>query len=191
MNARAAAYTIIDFETTGTVKGLPEEPWQIGMAKLDAGAYSPDTYTTHLRIGNRPFNPYAPGRHAEQRAELAAAPTCAESWPHWMPWLQNRILVAHNAGTEKKILRHIMPMHHWPHWIDTLHLSRRIWPGLPSYTLADICHHAALIPLIRTRCPDRDWHDALFDAIATATLLEWLLALPDWHNLPLAALLTP
>jgi DNA polymerase III epsilon subunit-like protein len=40
----------------------------------------------------------------------------------------------------------------------------------------------------RALCPGRDWHDALFDAFASALILEHCLALPGWQEVSIEAL---
>lgn len=191
MTARAATLTALDFETTGAVPGHPDQPWQIGLVEIAAGRVTRRYHENYLRIAStRPFNPYAPGRHAELRHALAAAPPPAELWPTWRPWLENRPLVAHNVGTERKFLQHIAPLHTFGPWIDTLALARRIRPDLATHALADVCNALNLTPRLQILCPGRDWHDALFDAFACALILEHCLHLPGWEQVSLAALAT-
>ena len=40
--AREAVFTVIDFETTGSVPGWPVEPWQIGMVRMRNGKVVPE-----------------------------------------------------------------------------------------------------------------------------------------------------
>ncbi len=112
----------------------------------------------------------------------------AELWPVWRPWLENRPLAAHNIGTEKKFLRRAAPMHTLGPWIDTLQLARHVRADLDGYSLADVCDAMGLVPRTREFCPGRDWHDALFDAFASALVLEHCLALPGWEDVSLDAL---
>ena len=75
-------WTALDFETTGTVKGWPNEPWQLGLVMIEDGVVLPETrWETLLHVGDRPFSPRAVGRYAELREELAAAPEFSELWP--------------------------------------------------------------------------------------------------------------
>ena len=37
MQASDAIITIIDFESTGSVDGLPDEPWQVGLVRFEQG----------------------------------------------------------------------------------------------------------------------------------------------------------
>lgn len=189
MKARDAILTVLDFESTGAVRGHADEPWQIGMVELRAGRVTGHYHESYLRVSAaRPFNPYAPGRHAELRAVLAAAPPPAELWPVWRSWLEGRPLAAHNVGTERKFLRRAAPLHELGPWIDTLQLARRVRPDLAGHSLAEVCAALGLVSRVRAFCPGREWHDALFDAFASALVLEHGLALPGWEEVSVDAL---
>jgi DNA polymerase III subunit epsilon len=189
MKARAASLTVLDFETTGAVPGYADEPWQVGMVELQDGRVTGRYHESYLRVpAARPFNPYAPGRHAALRPVLAGAPAPADLWPVWRTWLEGRPLAAHNVGTEKKFLQRAAPLHEFGPWIDTLRLARRIRPDLAGHALADVTEALGLAARVREFCPGRDWHDALFDAFASALVLEHGLALPGWEDVSLEAL---
>lgn len=189
MKTRDLTLTAIDFETTGAVRGHPDIPWQIGLVEIAGGCVTGRHAETLLHVpADRPFNPYAPGRHAALRAPLAIAPEPALCWPAWAPWLTSRPLVAHNAATEKKILRRLAPLHTFGPWIDTLRLARHLLPAAADYTLSAVCTALNLLPRLEALCPSRTWHDALYDAFASALLLETALAHPAWRDLPLETL---
>ena len=189
MKAREAILTVLDFESTGAVRGHAEEPWQVGMVEMRDGRVTGRFHESWLRVAaDRPFNPYAPGRHAEIRSLLAAAPALPELWPTWRPWLEGRALAAHNIGTERKFLRRAAPMHVLGPWIDTLPLARHARPDLEGHSLSEVCEAMGLVVRTREFCPGRSWHDALYDAFASALILEHCLALPGWENVTLAAL---
>jgi DNA polymerase III epsilon subunit-like protein len=188
MLARDCTFTVLDFETTGAVRGLPDEPWQFGAVEL-RGEEIKILRDDWLHIDSaRPFNPYAPGRHAELRAVLATAPAARDLLPAWLSFLAggaNRVLVAHNAATEKRILASLAPLLPLGPWVDTLKLARAVLPGRRSYELGLVIHDAGLEDTARALCPGRDWHDALFDATATAVLLRAWLAAPQWQGVSL------
>ena len=175
----------VDFETTGHVPGFPNEPWQIGLVPLIGGVVEADgMFDSLLNIGERPFNKYAPGRHAQLRAQLAVAPTLHCLWPDLFRRLCGLPLVAHNIGTERSILSANAPLHVFGPWIDTLPLARRAWPGLESYALEHLVNCLGLDVAVSGLCPGRGPHDALYDASACAVLLLHLLEQPGWRDIP-------
>jgi len=180
---------VVDFETTGVVAGHPDVPWQVGIVVLDAGRVDPDTvFTSLLRIGDRPFNRFAPGRHAELGTEIAASPILPEIWPQMREWLCGHPLAGHNVATERKVIRDAFPLHPFGPWVDTLKLARIAWPELADHKLETVAQQADVMQKTATVCPGRTWHDALYDAVACAFILETLLALPDWKRLTVTAL---
>ncbi len=182
----------VDFEGTGAVKGYPDEPWQIGLAPLQvdpaATGQADHCYESLLRVGNRPFNIYAPGRHAEQRTQLLTAPPLPDLWPTLAPQLNGAILVAHNTATEKRYLGGAFPLYRCE-WIDTLHLARIAYPTAPSHKLESLCEMLGITTRLAARFPERAAHDALYDAVACAWLLEHIMALPGWHQVSLPDLI--
>lgn len=170
-------YTAIDFETTGTVPGWSVEPWQIGIAgiSLTDGVVWRETH--YLRVAaDRPFNKFAPGRHASIREELACADTISELWDTLSPQLVGVPLIAHNIGTERAILRKAAPLANFGPWFDTLKMAREALPGLASYALGDVVAALGLEGECRDACPEGEWHDALYDAIACGLVFRRLAA---------------
>ena len=182
--------TVLDFETTGSVAGWPVEPWQLGLVQLKRGRIEPSSaWETLLRVSpGRPFNSRAPGRHAQIRDILAQAPDMADCWAELTPRLIGLPLVAHNVGTERTLLTRFAPLHSFGPWIDTLKLVRHAYPALPSKALEQVIPALGLQTRLEALIPGRAPHDALYDAFASAVLLEYLLSLPGWENLPLHAL---
>lgn len=185
MLIRETVLAVLDFETTGSVPGFDTEPWQIGAVVLQNGRIDPDqTFESLIRVdANRPFNAYAPGDHHKRRDEIAAAPDVSNVWKNLEPWVIGRPLVAHNIAVEKKFLRQMAPMHRFGPWTDTLKLARQAWPQAPSHKLEDLVDGLGLAGRVRECCPSGNPHDALYDAVACAALLEHLLTLPGWEKL--------
>ena len=189
MLAREAELTVIDFETTGSVRGYTNEPWQIGMVRFSGGRVVLDAqFASLLRVGERPFNPHAPGRHSELRGEIAAAPTLADLWPELSGWLLGRALVAHNVGTERTVFAKAAPLHRLGPWVDTLRLTRMAYPSIENHRLGTVVATLGLEQRVDELAPGLSAHDALYDALASGILLEHLLALPTWQHVTLDAL---
>ncbi len=176
--------TVLDFETTGVVPGHPNEPWQIGWIEVVGDEPRAESLCGEwLRVGDRPFNRFAPGRHAQSRELLRGAPTLQDLWPMLAPRLLGRPLAAHNAATERAVLRGAFPLHRFGPWIDTLELVRLAWPGLPSYALEDVVAAFGLRPAVEELCPGLEPHDARYDAAAAAVLLAHVRRQPAWREL--------
>lgn len=165
-------YVALDFETTGVAGRWPNEPWQLGLVEVVDGVVRPETrWETYFRIDPaRPFSPRAPGRWAQLRATLAAAPAFADCWPELAARLTGVPLVAHNAATERTLLVRHAPLTPFGPWYDTLALVRKYWPILKSYKLSDVIRTFGLDAEVQALCPGRTWHDALYDACAGAVL---------------------
>lgn len=165
-------WVALDFETTGSVPGWPNEPWQLGLVAIEDGEVVPESrWETFFRVAaERPFSTRAPGRWAELRATLAAAPAFMDVWPELAARLVGVPLVAHNAATERTILVQRAPLTPFGPWTDTLKLVRTYWPVMKSYALGDVIATFGLKSRVDALCPDRTWHDALYDACAGAVL---------------------
>ncbi len=189
MLAKEATFTVIDFETTGVVESYPNEPWQIGMIRFEQGTVVADKrFEACLRVGERPFSSHAPGNHHKHRDEIARASTLHELWPEVSPWLTTRPLVAHNVSTEKAVLTKAAPLHRFGPWIDTLKLVRLAHPRLASHSLENLLDDLQLAERVQSLHPQGVVHEALYDAIGCAVLLEYLIALPGWENASVEAL---
>ena len=170
-------YISLDFETTGTVRGWPNEPWQLGLVRIKDDKVLPETkWETLFHVGERPFSPRAVGRYAEIRDMLAQAPEPATLWPEISSRLAGTPLIAHNCATERTVLTKLAPMTTFGPWIDTLVYARARYPRLPAYTLGDLVEAFGLAAEVERLCPGRTWHDALYDACACAALAVRFMA---------------
>lgn len=182
-------FVAIDFETTGTVGQFADEPWQIGMVRVRSGEILyQEAYDQYLRIGDRPFNAHAPGRHSRIRSTLSSAPRLVDLWPELRSWWTGCPLVAHNVGTERKFVQRTAPLHRMGPWIDTLKLVRIAYPALNSHALADVLTDLDLLSSVQSLCPGRSAHDALFDAVGCAALFLFLLRMDSWSEVTLDSL---
>ena len=184
MRASQTDLVALDFETTGTADGFLNTPWQIGLVWMSQGKVVLErSFQSLLRVPEeQPFNPYAPGRWAQLRHELAEAPTITELWPQLQPLLLGQPLVAHHASTERTLLRQLFPFQEFGPWVDTLAIARLAFPKLPDYKLENLIPALGLEPRLQQRCPGLAPHDAYYDAVACATLLEAVLAAPGWNQ---------
>lgn len=192
MLAREATFVAVDFESTGHAPGYPDEPWQIGLVPVVRGEINMhDAFVTYLHVSpERPFSPFAPGSWRMVRPALSTAPPLQDLWPSLRSRIAGYPLVAHNAPTEKKFFRKAWPLHKTGPWVDTLKLSRKAFAGLPSYELSAVVEAAGLAQPLANMVPDRESHDALYDAAACALLLVHFLSQPSWSNLRVSDLVS-
>ncbi|CQR47889.1 DNA polymerase III PolC-type [Paraliobacillus sp. PM-2] len=104
--------------------------------------------------------------HGITEEDVLEAPTFADIWPTVKRYINNQIVVAHNASFDMSVLRASLDQHNCPYpslqYLCSVMLSRQVWPGLPNYklnTLADV--HGIML----------DHHHALADSRAVVDLL--------------------
>lgn len=186
---REHEFAAIDFESAGVSAGRTDVPIQIGMATWKPQSGIGLAYVSYLR-SDQEITWSAQKIHGITVSDLADAPDLLGLWPVVKEHLHQRVVVAHGKGTEKKFLR-AYPGHGFGPWVDTLLLARATWPQWHDHSLGCLCDGLALTPQIQEACPDRSWHDALFDAIASLFLLEKIIHLTQAWDAPLHHLLQP
>ena len=182
-------FTAIDFESAGAARGMTDSPVQVGLASWSMGGGHGDAFVSYLAT-DQPVQWSARKVHGIGPEDLADAPSLLSLWPELKQRLAGAVVVAHGKGTEKRFLR-AFPGHGFGPWIDTLLLARAAWPELGDHSLGALCRHWELTEKVRAIVPEKSWHDALFDAVASLVLLEHLL---DSHSLaghPVECLLRP
>ena len=186
MKASEAPFAAIDFESAGTAPGLTDEPVQVAIVQWQS--QSPVVaLDSHLRP-SRPVTWAAQQVHGISDDQLTHAPRLIDLWPHVRSNLKGRWVVAHGAATEKRFLR-IFPFHGFGPWVDTLNLTRAIYPSLHSHALGDAVSSLGLLE--RIKYPAFRWHDAASDAIASLVLLDHLIEAADLAMEPVEILTRP
>ena len=179
-------FAAIDFESSGFGADGKDEPIQIGIAIMRGGDLIPSeglrSYIAPTQP--RPISDAAYAVHRIGSEELEDAPSMLDLWPEIKARLAGRPVVAHGAGTEKRFLR-AFPMHGFHPWLDTLPFARKAVPSASDHSLGTLLKHFELVDDLRDRCPDLDWHDALFDAAASLLLLKALVEATGIEDQPL------
>lgn len=182
---RDLTFAAIDFEAAGAVKGQADVPIQIGIATGGVDR-EPVLYDTFLAI-DRPVSRGAQRVHGISDAQLVGSPSLLQIFPDLKEHLDGRPLVAHAHGTEKRFLG-ALPGHSFGPWIDTLTLSRKIYPTADSHRLGRVCESLGLASALESLVPGRGWHDALFDAAASLLLLLRVIDELNLADQPLSVL---
>ena len=177
MDLKNLEFASIDFESTGHREGIGDEPIQIGIAVMKEFEIDKNSFfrsyikpSNDLQITSR-----SQSVHRIKNEQLEKSPVLYELWPKINELLGKRVVVAHGAGTEKRFLRSF-PMHGFDIWIDTLQLAKKVLPESTDYSLGALIEDINANEELKAICPGLDWHDALFDAVASLFLLKKLLS---------------
>ena len=183
-----ASLVAIDFESAGELKGEPAMPIQVGIAEMrELQLLSNSFYRSYLKT-DVSVTWAAQKLHGISHEDLKEAPSFLSLWPEIQQRLGSRYLVAHGRGTERRFLR-AFPMHGFGPWIDTLTLTRKILPGLKSYSLPDLIEHLGLRKKLTEFLPGFRFHEALSDAVASLVLLQHLIEQEKLEGYPISLLL--
>lgn len=174
MKVTEVPFAVIDFESAGSAPGLTDEPVQIAVIHWN-GEEIKTALNSYLRP-SRKVTWSAKEVHGIDDEMLVRAPLFVDLWPQVKASLSTRWVVAHGAATEKRFLR-VFPFHGFGPWVDTLTLTRAVYPSLPSHALSDAVEKLGLTPQLPTE--GFRWHDACSDAIATAVLLRHLIQVTE------------
>ncbi|MEO0453127.1 MAG: 3'-5' exonuclease [Verrucomicrobiota bacterium] len=174
-------FAAIDFESAGIQPGASEAPVQIGIAVMQGLQFQPeDSFRSYLRC-DQEITWSAAKVHGITKDDLQSAPTIMSIWPDVRKRLEGAVIVAHGAGTEKRFLR-VFPTHSFGPWLDTVSLSRRCYPDAKSHRLGDLIQAMSLEEEMASECPEWKWHDALYDSIASLSLLRYLILQMGWQE---------
>jgi DNA polymerase III subunit epsilon len=180
-------FAAIDFETAGAARGMTDYPIQIGMAKWSVHKGFEQDFVSYLEC-KASILWVSQKVHGITNKDLVNAPSLLSLWPEVEHKLRNAVIVAHGKGTEKRFLRAFVG-HQFEPWLDTLWLSRAVYPKCSSYSLSKLCDELGLTDQVKHLVPNRHWHDALFDANASLILLKHIILEHDLARQPLASIL--
>ena len=154
-------YTAIDFETA---TDRQNSACSVAVVEVRDGKIA-RTYSTLIRPPRLEFSTFNIRIHGITPEMVEHERGFAGIWPELRPFLENRIVFAHNAPFDMGVLRssllanHIAP----PDFFQccTVQISRRAWPELPNHKLNTVGDFLHL---------DFRHHDALEDARACAAI---------------------
>lgn len=160
-------YAIVDIETTGgyaAANGITEICIVLSDGQSVTGKYS-----TLVNPG-QPIPPYISAMTGITNQMVATAPGFGEVAEHIFNLLQDRIFIAHNVSFDYSFIKsHLQEAGfelNTPK-LCTVRLSRKIVPGLPSYSLGNLSRSLGVTI--------RDRHRATGDAEATTEIFHLLV----------------
>lgn len=162
----AAVYAITDIETTGG-NARHHNIIEIGICKHD-GEKVVDRFHTHVNP-EQSIPAFITRLTGINDSMVENAPTFAEIADELYEFLSDTVFVAHNVGFDYGFIkRHFEEedIRFQKNRLCTVRLSRKLIPGLPSYSLGNLCKSLEI--------PIKGRHTALGDAEATAVLFNKL-----------------
>lgn len=179
-------FAAIDFESAGATRGDTDQPVQIGIAHGRLLFDEPELWVSYIAT-DKPVLWSASQVHGITTEMLADAPSFVSLWPEIKKRLEGAVVVGHNPATERKFLRRF-PGHGFGPWIDTLALGRMCVPGLADYSLSTLAEALGVVDELHSYLPHKQWHDALYDALASLLVLRFLVKELRLESHPLSVL---
>ncbi|MEV0033779.1 3'-5' exonuclease [Nocardia sp. NPDC050793] len=178
------ALAVVDVEGNGRT---PAEIIEIAVLPITLGSAQATDMRSWLIRPTAPITPIVTRKvHGITNADVAECPTWREVRPDVQAALGDRVLVAHNANVEHRVLSAHLPGWAPPMVLDTLRLAKAVWPGLPRYGLDKLIDHAELDT---AALAEQGYHRAAYDTWAAWQLLRRLVGDSglDWDGVVRAA----
>ncbi|BAC13013.1 hypothetical conserved protein [Oceanobacillus iheyensis HTE831] len=159
-------FAAIDFETANEKRN---SACSVGVVIMNDTEIIDEFYTLINPLASfRSGNVFIHGITEEQVQE---APTFAELWPTLSAYLEDTILIAHNASFDMSVLRQSLNKYDIPcpnyTSLCTVKISRLIWPQLENHKLHTVANHHGIA---------LNHHHAMDDARASAKIFLASLA---------------
>ncbi len=134
-------YVAIDFETANND---PVSACSVGLARMEDGRVV-DTYYSLINPASRYFSPFNISIHGIRPEDVADAPLFRDIWPDILMFIDEDLLIAHNAPFDIGIVKALLAYYGLAvpplHYTDTVRISRVSFPFLPNHKLTTISRH--------------------------------------------------
>lgn len=161
-------YAIVDIETTGGYASAH------GITEIAVYVHDGEKIIQHFETlinPNQSIPRYIQSLTGISDEMVAAAPQFTEVADTLYELLNDKVFIAHNVNFDYSFVKHHLKAAGFDltaKKLCTVRLSRKVFPGLPSYSLGNLCRSLQL--------PITNRHRAGGDAKATVKLLEYCLA---------------
>ncbi len=131
-------FTAIDFETAHA-----SFPCEIGLSKVENGKII-DSKSWLIKPACFPYMNYWNQKvHGISSSNVANSDSFEELWGELKIWIDDSVLVAHNAAFDMKVLRESLSYYNlalpYVDYFCSVNLSRKVWKQLPSHSLNTLC----------------------------------------------------
>jgi DNA polymerase-3 subunit epsilon len=127
-------FTAIDFETAHA-----SFPCEIGLTRVDNGEIIESKFWL-IKPACYPYmNPWNQKVHGISSKDVSTASTFEELWGELSSWLEDSVLVAHNAAFDMRVLRAALACYDLAiprvEYFCSVNVSRKVWTQLSSHSL--------------------------------------------------------
>lgn len=161
-------YVVFDLETTG-LSPFKDEIIEIGAVRVDKDGKIVGTFTTLVKP-SQPVSEFIQNLTGISNKMLSDAPSIYTVLPRFADFVGDSILVGHNVTFDIAFVQQKAKIYKETKflnpYVDTLSLTRKVYPNLKSYKLQDLIKEFNL----KTYAA----HRALADVVATQQLFELL-----------------
>lgn len=132
-------FITIDFETATAQR---DSPCEIGLTFVQSGQIV-ETKSWLIKPRYAEFDYFNILIHGIRPEHVADKPEFDALWTEILPLVENKFLIAHNAGFDMSVLRRTLEAYGLP--FPTLNyscsyiFSKKVWEGLPAYDLKSLC----------------------------------------------------
>lgn len=155
-------FITLDFETATAKR---DSPCEIGLTFVSNGQIL-ETKSWLIKPLYEEFDYFNILIHGIRPEHVADKPEFNELWTEIKPLLENKFIIAHNAGFDISVLRRTLDAYNIPfptfNYSCSYIFSKKVWQGLPGYDLKTLC---------KLNNIDLKHHRAGADSKATAELV--------------------
>lgn len=133
-------FTAIDFETAHA-----SFPCEIGLTRVCDGQVT-ESKSWLIKPACFPYmNPWNQKVHGISSRDVSTARTFEELWGELKPWMEDSIMVAHNAAFDMRVLRASLAYYDLAiprvEYFCSVNVSRKVWKQLPSHSLGAVSQY--------------------------------------------------
>lgn len=154
-------FVAIDFETANSE---PNSACSLGIVVVEQGTIVRNYYKL-IKPVSEYFSTENIAIHGITPLMVRNEATFEQLWPEIKPILSNKLVFAHNAAFDLRVLKNSLgstPLEIVLSYACTVNLARRIWPNLPNHKLGTMANYLNI---------SFKHHNALEDAGACATIV--------------------
>lgn len=176
--ASAENYVALDIETTG-LNPAQEQILELAAARMENGILI-DRFSQLVNPGVK-IPPFITSLTGIRDDMVVNAPKIREALPGFLDFLGDSLLLGHNTAFDLRFIRYnsmvVMKHRVMNPYMDTLRISRLLFPDLPNHKLTTLIHAFHVGETVE--------HRALSDAIQTAWCYEYMKKYAKDKGIPL------